>query len=54
MSIDALDTLRRDPREWRVRGLTPPAAIDALVHARVYGRAVAPGSELSYADFFSA
>jgi len=50
---DALDDLRRDPLEWRRRGLTPPAALDALVHARVHGRPVADAAELAYADFFA-
>ena len=54
MPADTLDALRLDPREWRARGLTPPGAIDALVHARLHGKATVSGTELSYADFFAA
>ncbi|WP_175477448.1 hypothetical protein [Curtobacterium sp. MCBA15_008] len=49
-----LEMLRAHPTEWRRRGLTPPAELDAMVAARV---ANTPGSRLpvdpSYADFFA-
>lgn len=45
--------LRQDPREWRRRGLTPPAALDAMVRERVLGDGALP-LDPSYADFFTA
>jgi hypothetical protein len=45
--------LRQDPREWRRRGLTPPAALDAMVRERVLGDGGLP-VDPSYADFFTA
>lgn len=49
-----LEMLRAHPTEWRRRGLTPPAELDAMVAVRV---ANTPGSHLpidpSYADFFA-
>jgi len=48
-----LEMLRAHPTEWRRRGLTPPAELDAMVAARV----ATTGSHLpvdpSYADFFA-
>ncbi|MCJ1714746.1 hypothetical protein ACLBWP_06650 [Microbacterium sp. M1A1_1b] len=46
----ALDQLRRDPAEWRRRGLTPPADLEAIVRSRV-GHGVP--AEPTYADFFT-
>ncbi|WP_146244054.1 hypothetical protein [Curtobacterium sp. MCBD17_013] len=30
-----LDALRRSPREWRRRGLTPPSELAAMIEARL-------------------
>jgi hypothetical protein len=55
MTADGLLTiLRTRPAEWRRRGMTPPAELEAIVAARVgdsYGRVL---TDPSYADFFVA
>ncbi len=50
-----LDLLRPQPTEWRRRGLTPPAELDAIIASRLAGtpRTYVP-AEPSYADFFAA
>ena len=49
-----LALLRQNPMEWRRHGLTPPAALQAMVDARVRSYDPAPSTEPSYADFFAA
>lgn len=45
-----LAQLRRNPAEWRRRGLTPPADIEAMVRSRIdHGVPAEP----TYADFFT-
>lgn len=46
----ALEELRRDPAEWRRRGLTPPADLAEIVRSRVGHGTVA---DPTYADFFA-
>lgn len=46
----SLEELRRDPAEWRRRGLTPPDDLAAIVRSRVGHGSVA---DPTYADFFA-
>lgn len=46
--------LRQNPMEWRRRGLTPPAALQAMVDAKIRSYDPQPAAEPSYADFFVA
>lgn len=50
----SLAELRQYPREWRRRGLTPPAALDAIVTARLNDTVGLAAPKPTYADFFAA
>lgn len=49
-----INHLRQYPTEWRRRGLTPPADLDAIVTARINQAPPYPVREPAYADFFTA
>jgi hypothetical protein len=44
-----LHELRKNPMEWRRRGMRSPGEIDALIALRLHGGSAEP----SYADFFT-
>jgi hypothetical protein len=46
---ETLASLRKNPMEWRRRGLTPPDALRAMVEERIHDGGKA---DPSYADFF--
>ncbi|WIE83220.1 hypothetical protein [Curtobacterium sp. MCPF17_021] len=48
-----LDVLRSEPVEWRRRGLTPPAELDAIIARRLAGAVRGVPADPTYADFFA-